>query len=93
MCYVELGYPSLKELVLSKQRKFFKMIWQERSSMTDDPLILAINVTFNGRYNTRTLVSDLLFHHKDDIAVGMETLKQNISFGLVKKNNVQGNES
>ena len=35
----------------------------------------------------------LLFHHKDDIAVGMETLKQNISFGLVKKNNVQGNES
>ena len=55
--------------------------------MTDDPIILAINVTFNGRYYTRTLVSDLLFHHKDDPKA------EYLSFGLVKKNNVQGNES
>lgn len=78
MCYVELGYPPLKELVRSKQRKFFETIWQQRSNMTDDPLIFAINVTLNERYNTKTFVSDLLFHHKDDIAVAMESLKQNI---------------
>lgn len=34
-CYVELGFPPLKYLVISKQCKFFRRLWQERQCMMD----------------------------------------------------------
>lgn len=46
--------------------------------MPDDPLSLAIYMTLNERYHTKTFVSDLRFDHQDDIAVGIQSIKQNI---------------
>ena len=41
MCYVELGYPPLKNLVLSRQRKFFYKMWEKILHINDDSLIFA----------------------------------------------------
>ena len=57
LCYVELCYPLLKDLVLSRKRKFFKKMWQKRVSMNDDPLIFAIKTTLNNRLSTRSFIN------------------------------------
>ena len=46
--------------------------------MTDDPLVLAIYITINARFNTGTYVSQLLNHDINDISVAMETLKRDL---------------
>ena len=79
VCVCVLGYPPLKDLVRSKQRNFFRKMWQERSLMTDDPLVFAINTTINARFSTGTYVSQLLNNDINDIAVAMETLKRDLS--------------
>ena len=45
VCYVESGYPSLKQQVRQKQHKFFRKMWLERQEMNDDPLVFIINLT------------------------------------------------
>ncbi len=52
VCYAEVGLPSLPDLIKLKQHKFFRRMWQERSGMNDDPLILAIRVTLASRTPT-----------------------------------------
>ena len=37
LCYLEVGMPTLKAIVMDKQRKFFKSMWRERNEMVDDP--------------------------------------------------------
>ncbi len=52
VCYAEVGLPSLPDLIKLKQHNFFRRMWQERSGMSDDPLILAIRVTLASRTPT-----------------------------------------
>ena len=37
VCYIESGYVSLKAIVRSKQRLFYKKFYDERVNMLDDP--------------------------------------------------------
>ena len=78
VCYVESGYPSLHSLVKSKQRSFFSKMWIEREGMEDDPLALAINVTREHRYHTRTYIDNLLHTEINDIAEGVIEQKRKI---------------
>ena len=52
VCYAEVGLPSLPDLIKLKQHNFFRKIWQERSGMMDDPLVLAIRLTLTSRTPT-----------------------------------------
>ncbi len=44
LCYAEVGYPSLPDLVNFKQHKFFSKMVLERSELTDDPLIFSTEI-------------------------------------------------
>ena len=77
-CYLELGYPPLRDLVRSKQRHFFHKMWRERSSMDDDPLICTINIVLNTRYPMQRYVSELINVTVNDVEQAMNTLKLNI---------------
>lgn len=44
VCYVEVGYPSLPELLNLKQYMFFSKMELERPEMTDDPLIFSMEI-------------------------------------------------
>ena len=78
ICYTELGYPPLQDLVKSRQRKFFSKIWQERSLMDDDPLVLVINTVLQARYNTRNYINGMIHESIDDIRMAKEKLQYNI---------------
>ena len=56
VCYAELGYPSLPQIVALKQHKFFRNIQLERSYMRDDPLNFAINLVSNDNTATGRLI-------------------------------------
>ena len=78
ICYTELGYPPLQDLVRSRQRKFFSKMWRERSLMDDDPLVLVIKTVLEARYSTRTYVDGLIYETIDDFQNAKETLQNNI---------------
>ncbi len=78
LCYVELGYPPLKNLVLSRQRKLFKKKCGKRVHMNDDPSIFAMKLTLNNRLSTRTYTSQLIRDDRDDVDIAMEKLQRDI---------------
>ena len=78
LCYAELGVPPLKALVMMKQRKFFKSMWNERQHMIDDPLAFAIRTTLNANISTSQYVSQLINQDINDVAVAKELLHRSI---------------
>lgn len=62
VCYAEVGLPSLPDLIKLKQHNFFRRMWQERSGMSDDSLILAIRVTLAHRQQDVWIVFSVLNH-------------------------------
>ena len=44
-CLIEAGYPSLEATIRQRQRRFFERMKKERSDMTDDPLMFALQIT------------------------------------------------
>lgn len=79
ICYVELGYPTLKSLVLSKQRKFFQSLWSERSGMVDDPWAHTVRLTLATNTPTSKHIRGLIDNVVDDVKVDITRLKQSIS--------------
>ena len=78
LCYIEVGYPPLKDLVIAKQRKFLAKMWAERSSMDDDPLVFAIRTVINAQYKTSNYINRLMNSKEDDLGNAMEKLKTSI---------------
>ena len=78
LCLMELGYPPLRSLILSKQRKFFSRMWRERKDMCDDPLSHTIKITLN--YNTQTprYIRDLINNNVHDVENAIENIKLKI---------------
>ena len=79
LCRVELGYPPLKAIVRSKQRKFIKNMWHERKDMTDDPFSLATSIVLENRFCTAKYLRDMIFEQQDDIGMALENIKSKIS--------------
>ena len=77
LCYIELGYPSVQDIVKSKQRKFFKKLCSERADMVDDPFMFTFNLVSGQRYNTQRYVIGLV-DDVDDLQVGMDRIKESI---------------
>ena len=74
VCYAESGYPSLPDLVKSKQQKFFKSMWSERGNMDDDPLAFTLNKVIAANTPTGRYVENLI--HDDE--QGMDILMDNV---------------
>ena len=60
VCYAELGYPSLPDLVKYRQHKFFLKIWLESNGMDNDPLIYAINSAISSNTVVDRTVRDMI---------------------------------
>ena len=45
VCLIEAGFPSLESLVRSRQKAFFEKMIEDRTGLTDDPLMFAIDLT------------------------------------------------
>ncbi len=59
-CYAEIGLPSLPDLIRLKQHNFFRRMWQERSGMSDGPLVLDIRVTLASRTQTARCIDSFI---------------------------------
>ena len=79
LCYLELRMASLKALAMQKQRKLFKNMWRDRSSMVDDPWVHSGKLILTANTPTSKYVSDLLTCDKDDIKKAIELIKQSMS--------------
>ena len=75
LCLIELDYPPLKALVMSRQRKFFSDVWRERGAMLDDPLSHAIRIVLRNTGPTAHFVRDLINENTDDVQVAMDNIK------------------
>ena len=78
LCYLEVGMPTLKAIVMDKQRKFFKSMWRERSGMGDDPWVHVMKLTLEYNSPTSKYLSDLISIDKDDIKEDLLNLKQGV---------------
>ena len=50
-------------------------MWRERSHLDDDPLMLALKIVMDARYNTRHYINEFIQNNVDDIDVGMRELE------------------
>ena len=75
---MELGYPLLRSLILSKQRKFFSSMWRDRKDMCDDPLSHAIQITQSNNTQTSRYVRDLINNNVHDVENAIENIKLKI---------------
>ena len=78
LCYLEIGYPPLPDLVRQKQRKFFKAKWQEREAMVDDPLMYTILKITSVNNKTSNYIRHLIDDNVDDIFLAQEKLRNNV---------------
>ena len=78
LCYLEMGYPPLKDLVIAKQRNFFVKMWSQRSGMGDDPLTFAVNTIRNARYRTSHYIDALITNNVDNIEAAMTRLRNKV---------------
>ena len=79
VCYVESGYPPLKDLIKYNQHKFFHKMWAERSEYQDDPLAFVIGTVINTNMITSRLVRDFITNDVEDLSVAIQRVTANIS--------------
>lgn len=59
VCYAELGYPTLPDLVRLRQHKFLNNMWMERHNMHDDPLNFTMNKVISLNTNVGKIVETM----------------------------------
>ena len=69
VCYAELGYPSLPDLLKFRQHKFLHKMWSERANMDDDPLSFAINTVMSFNTPVGRLVQHMTSNPVPDMSV------------------------
>ena len=79
LCLVELGLPTLKALVIHRQRKYFKIMWDERRNMIDDPFSHALNLVKNSNTATARYVNDLITKDVDDIGQSLRRIQEEVN--------------
>ncbi len=82
VCYVELGLPPVKYLVMAKQRKFFQRLWDERQLMVDDPWTHAVKLVRATNISTSKYIDGLIRNKIDDVNAGVESVKLAVSTSL-----------
>ena len=92
VCYADLGYPRLSDLMKYKHHTFFHTMWSERANMVDDPLSFAFKcvITVNtpvgklAAQMTRDAVPHVMLRnvHDDTIAHSIATRR------IVYRNNI-----
>lgn len=60
ICYAEIGYPSLLDLVRLRQQRFFKKMRLERDGQVDDPLMHAIHIATQSSTAASTVIRDFI---------------------------------
>ena len=79
LCLVELGLPTLKALVIHRQRKYFKIMWDERRNMIDGPFSHALNLVKNSNTATARYVNDLITKDVDDIVQSLRRIQEEVN--------------
>ena len=74
VCYAELGYPTLKDLINHKQHKFYHKMWTERAERLDDPLTFAMKSAIS----SNTQIGKLIDKMTRDEVPHMSTLIRNV---------------
>lgn len=74
VCYAELGYPTLSDLLQHKQHKFLHKLWQERSGMADDPFCLVVSSV----RTIRTQVAKIVNKYTRDNVSNLSVLVGNV---------------
>lgn len=78
LCYLELGIPPLKALVMQKQRKFFRNMWRDRNGMVDDPWLHVVKIVLSSGTATSRYLSNLISNEKDDIGEANELMRSSV---------------
>ena len=60
VCYAELGYPSLPDLIKYRQHNFFKRMWTEKNAMNDDPLSFAMGTVVASNMPVAKIVQNII---------------------------------
>ena len=79
VCYVESGYPSLPDLVKYRQHKCFKKMWDDRSSISDDPLSFAMRKVMGKNTSEGKIVSEMIEKEVFDRSVLLEEAKRSVA--------------
>ncbi len=82
VCYAELGYPSLPDLVRYRQHKFYHNMWLERYELIDDPLSFAIRTAISLNTPAGKLVSRMTRENVPH----MSTLLRNVHNAIADSN-------
>ncbi len=78
LCCIEAGCPSLANIVKSRQRHFFRRMWQDRQHSDDDPFGFALHVALNARTHTSRYLKYLLDNDVKDVVDGMHMMKTQV---------------
>ena len=77
--YVESGYPSLRDLVKYRQHIFFKKMWDDRCSMSDDPLSFAMRKVMGENTSAGRTVSQMIREEVLGMSVLLEKAKRSVT--------------
>ena len=79
LCLIELGFPSLEATIRHRQRRFFERMRNERSEMTDDPLMFALQLTESDNKVLHQYITGVLEEAGDIIENDVAKRKEGIS--------------
>ena len=78
LCYLELGIPPVKALVMAKQRHFLQTLHRERADNQEDPWNHAVSLSMDARHATGRYLHDLLTTDLDDVRIAMQQVKHTV---------------
>ena len=79
VCYAEIGYPSLPDLIRRKQHKFYKKIVMEREDLPDDPFMFALGVSTRENTPMSTTIRSFLYTDIPDMCDLMRNVHERIA--------------
>ena len=87
LCYLELGIPPVKALVMKQQRHFLQTLYRGRVDHHEDPWKYAVSLTIDARLATGRYLHDLLVTDVDDVSVAMQHLKRMVETSQSSRRN------
>ncbi len=85
VCSGELGLPTFKYLVKSKQRKFFQSLWGDRQHMRDDPWAHFVKIVLDSNTGTGRYINSFITEYVDDVSQGKDAVKLSIANSMYSR--------
>lgn len=88
VCYAELGYPSMPDLVRYRQHKFYHNMWSDRRDMNDDPLSFAMKCVMTLNTSGGKLVAYMTGNNVPHLSTMVRNVHDNINNSNTTRYNV-----